>query len=449
MKIVIIGAVAAGTSAATEARRHLKEAEIKIFETDNEISYIGAGMPYYIGGMVAKRSTLVPRDAVFFKQKHNIDIYTRHSVKAINPEQKNILVENLATGETFVEPYDKLVLATGAVPFVPPMAGIEKENVFALRSAVDADRIKDYMQSRKPKTAVIVGTGFIGLEMAEILAENGISITLVELAPQIMPALDSDMSDYIETHLREQKVEVIKGDSVVSVISENMIDEVVLKSGRKCQADMVIMAVGIRPNVALAKNAGIEVGPSGAIAVNDLLETSVKDIYACGDCAESYSIVTGKPFYRPLGSTANKMGRVVGEQVAGGRLKFRGGLGTGIFKVFELTVAQTGLTEKEALKEGLQIQVIKDVRLDKPDFYNGKEMVIKTIADKNTGRLLGAQIIGKAGVDKRIDVLVTAITFGAQAEDLMHLDLAYAPPFSTARDPLMYTSILLDGALKK
>ena len=449
MEIVIIGAVAAGTSAATEARRHLKEAEIKIFETDNEISYVGAGMPYYIGGMVAQRSTLVPRDTAFFKQKHNIDIYTRHSVKTINPEQKNILVENLATGETFVENYDKLVLATGAVPFVPPIAGIEKENVFVLRSAGDADRIKDYMQSRKPKTAVIVGTGFIGLEMAEILAENGISITLVELAPQIMPALDSDMSDYIEAHLREQKVEVIKGDSVVSVISENMIDEVVLKSGRKCQADMVIMAVGIRPNVALAKNAGIEVGPSGAIAVNDLLETSVKDIYACGDCAESYSIVTGKPFYRPLGSTANKMGRVVGEQVAGGRLKFRGGLGTGIFKVFELTVAQTGLTEKEALKEGLQIQVIKDVRLDKPDFYNGKEMVIKTIADKNTGRLLGAQIIGKAGVDKRIDVLVTAITFGAQAEDLMHLDLAYAPPFSTARDPLMYTGILLDGALKK
>ena len=449
MEIVIIGAVAAGTSAATEARRHLKEAEIKIFETDNEISYVGAGMPYYIGGMVAQRSTLVPRDTAFFKQKHNIDIYTRHSVKTINPEQKNILVENLATGETFVENYDKLVLATGAVPFVPPIAGIEKENVFVLRSAGDADRIKDYMQSRKPKTAVIVGTGFIGLEMAEILAENGISITLVELAPQIMPALDSDMSDYIEAHLREQKVEVIKGDSVVSVISENMIDEVVLKSGRKCQADMVIMAVGIRPNVALAKNAGIEVGPSGAIAVNDLLETSVKDIYACGDCAESYSIVTGKPFYRPLGSTANKMGRVVGEQVAGGRLKFRGGLGTGIFKVFELTVAQTGLTEKEALKEGLQIQVVKDVRLDKPDFYNGKEMVIKTIADKNTGRLLGAQIIGKAGVDKRIDVLVTDITFGAQAEDLMHLDLAYAPPFSTARDPLMYTGILLDGALKK
>ena len=449
MEIVIIGAVAAGTSAATEARRHLKEAEIKIFETDNEISYVGAGMPYYIGGMVAQRSTLVPRDTAFFKQKHNIDIYTRHSVKTINPEQKNILVENLATGETFVENYDKLVLATGAVPFVPPIAGIEKENVFVLRTAGDADRIKDYMQSRKPKTAVIVGTGFIGLEMAEILAENGISITLVELAPQIMPALDSDMSDYIEAHLREQKVEVIKGDSVVSVISENMIDEVVLKSGRKCQADMVIMAVGIRPNVALAKNAGIEVGPSGAIAVNDLLETSVKDIYACGDCAESYSIVTGKPFYRPLGSTANKMGRVVGEQVAGGRLKFRGGLGTGIFKVFELTVAQTGLTEKEALKEGLQIQVVKDVRLDKPDFYNGKEMVIKTIADKNTGRLLGAQIIGKAGVDKRIDVLVTAITFGAQAEDLMHLDLAYAPPFSTARDPLMYTGILLDGALKK
>lgn len=449
MKIVIIGAVAAGTSAATEARRNAKEAEIKIFEADSDISYVGCGLPYYIGNLVDKRSVLVPRDAAYFKQKHNVDVYTRHQVTKIYPDIKLIDVLNMATSETFSESYDKLVIATGAIPFVPPLAGSEKDNVFSLRNAGDADEIREFIQDERPKTAVIVGTGFIGLEMAENLAARGIHVTLVELAPQIMPALDSDMASYIEEHLRQQKVEVITGDSVISLEGKNLVQKAVLKSGRELLADMVIMAVGIKPNTLLAKEAGIELGATGAIAVNKALETSVKDIYACGDCAESYSIITGKPFYRPLGSTANKMGRVVGEQLTGGTLEFRGGLGTGIFRVFELAVAQTGLTEKEALKEGLEVVAVKDVRMDKPGYCEGEKMIIKTIADKKTGRLLGAQIIGKEGVDKRIDVVATAITFGAKAEDLMHIDLAYAPPFSTARDPLMYSGILLDKALKK
>lgn len=449
MKIVIIGAVAAGTSAATEARRNSKEAEIKIFETDGDISYAGCGLPYYIGNLIAKRSELVPRDAAYFKRKHNVDVYTGHRVTKIYPDKKIIDVLNMATSETFSEFYDKLVIATGAIPFVPPLAGSEKDNVFPLRTAGDADEIREFIQDERPKTAVIVGTGFIGLEMAENLAARGIHITLVELAPQVMTALDSDMAYHIEEHLRQQKVEVITGDSVVSLEGKNLVQKAILKSGRECSADMVIMAVGIKPNVALAKEAGIELGVTGAIAVNKSLETSVKDIYACGDCAESYSIITGKPFYRPLGSTANKMGRVVGEQAAGGSLEFHGGLGTGIFRVFELAVAQTGLTEKEALKEGLEVVAVKDVRIDKPGYCEGEKMIIKTIADKKTGRLLGAQIIGKEGVDKRIDVVATAITFGAKAEDLMHIDLAYAPPFSTARDPLMYSGILLDKALKK
>ena len=449
MKIVIIGAVAAGTSAATEARRYLPAAEIKIFEADSDISYVGCGLPYYIGNLIDKRSVLVPRDAEYFKQKHTDDVYTGHRVTKICPDKKTVSVLKLASSETFEESYDKLILATGAIPFVPPIEGSDKNNVFPLRTAGDADAIREFILDERPKTAVVVGTGFIGLEMAENLAARGIHVTLVELAPQVMPALDSDMASYVEEHLREQNVEVITGDSVVSLAGKILVEKAVLKSGRECPADMVIMAVGIKPNVQLARDAGIELGVTGAIAVNKALETSIKEIYACGDCAESYSIITGKPFYRPLGSTANKMGRVVGEQVAGGDLNFHGGLGTGIFKVFELTVAQTGLTEKEALKEGLEVVAVTDARMDKPSYYHGQKMIIKTIADKKTGRLLGAQIIGKAGVDKRIDVIGTAITFGAKAEDLMHLDLAYAPPFSTARDPLMYTGILLDKKLKK
>lgn len=449
MKLVIIGAVAAGTSAAAEARRGLKDAEIKVFEADSDISYVGCGLPYYIGNRVTKRSTLVPRDAAFFKEKHNIEIFTRHLVTELDPDKKQITVENLETGESFSESYDKLVLATGASSFVPPLPGIDKENVFALRSAGDADKIRDFILSRRPRNAVIVGTGFIGLEVAENLLMRGIHTTLVELAPQVMPALDSDMADLVREHIEAQGVDVITGDSVASLEGGRFATKAVLKGGTELAADMIIMAVGVRPNVSLARQAGLNLGATGAIAVNKAMETSVADIYACGDCAESYSVVTGKPFYRPLGSTANKMGRVVGIQVSGGSLEFQGGLGTGIFKLFDLAVAQTGLTAKEALKEGFDIVTVKDTRSDKPGYFHGEEMTIKTVADRKTGRLLGAQIIGKAGVDKRIDVVGTAITYGAQASDLMHLDLAYAPPYSTARDPLMYSGILLDKALKK
>ncbi|HWR41987.1 FAD-dependent oxidoreductase [Sporomusa sp.] len=449
MKIVIIGGVAAGTSAAAKARRNNEEAQIKIFDADRDVSYSGCGLPYYIGPEIEGREQLVPRDAKFFKQKYNVDVYTSHRVLDIQPQTKVVTVQNLATDEVFTEPYDKLVIATGAQAIVPAIEGIDKPNVFYLRNVLSADRIRKHVLETRPQSAVIVGSGFIGLEMAENLTARGIAVTIVELAQHVIPALDQDVAIYLEDHLKEKGIAVVVNDSVVHMEGSPLVNKVVLKSGRELVADVVVMAVGVRPNVELARATGIELGTTEAVRVNTKMQTNIEDIYACGDCAESYSIITGKPFYRPLGSTANKMGRIVGDQITGGDLEFRGGLGTGIFKVFDMVVAQTGLTEKEAKREGYDVVVCHNIKPDKPEYFHGQEMVIKAVADKKTGKVLGAQIVGKAGVDKRIDVFVTAITFGAKAEDLFHLDLAYAPPFSTTKDPVMYTGMILDNALRR
>ncbi len=443
MKVIIIGGVAGGTTAAAKARRNDKAAEIKIFEADQDISYAGCSLPYYIGTRIEGRTVVVPRDAAFFKKKYNVDVYTNHRVLGIKPDSKIVTVENLATQEVFSEAYDKLLISTGAVSTVLPIDGSDKENVFYLRTVVNADKIRKFVLETKPKSVVIVGTGFIGMELAESFSTRGIQVTMVELAPHVMPTLDVEMSEHLEEYLREQKLNLVTNDSAVSFEGSPLVNKVILKSGREVNTDFVIMAVGIKPNVSLAQAAGIKLGTTGAIQVNSKMQTSVEDIYACGDCAESFSMITGKAFYRPLGSTANKMGRVAGDQITGGDLEFRGGLGTGIFKVFDVAVAQTGLTEKEALREGYEVVVSHDSKPDKPEYYDGQDMLIKAVADKKTGRVLGAQIIGKAGVDKRIDVFVTAITFGANAEDLANLDLAYSPPFSTAKDPVIFTGMIL------
>ncbi|MBC8015607.1 MAG: FAD-dependent oxidoreductase [Sporomusaceae bacterium] len=449
MKIIIIGGVAAGTSAAAKARRNNEAAEIKLFDADSDISYSGCGLPYFIGTKIASRELLVPRDAAFFKQKYNVDVYTRHQVLEIKPHNKMIIVQNLMTQEIFQEPYDKLVVATGARSVMPAIEGIDKDNVFYLRNVNSADRIREQVLTTNPQSAVIVGSGFIGLEMAENLVARGIAVTVIEMAEQVMPALDYDMGIYVAEHLAEKGVQVIVRDSVIRLEGNPVVTTVILKSGKEIHTDLVIMAVGVKPNVELAQTAGIELGVTRAIKVNSKMQTNITDIFACGDCAESYSLMTQKPFYRPLGSTANKMGRIAGDQITGGDLEFRGILGTGIFKVFDMVVAQTGLTEKEARKEGYEVVVCHNIKPDKPEYFDGHEMVIKAVADKNTGRVLGAQIVGTSGVDKRIDVFVTAITFGAKAEDLFHLDLAYAPPFSTTKDPVMYTGMILDNAIRR
>ncbi len=445
MKIVVIGAVAAGTSAAAKARRNDDQAEIIIYEKDRDISYSGCGLPYYIGGEIEDLSELTPRDELFFKKKYNIDIHTMHEVLKIDPYEKKLKIRNLQTMEIFEDSYDKLVIATGAVPFVPVIKGINSEHVFFLRNVQSARNIRSYIKEHKPQHAVIAGTGFIGFEMLENLMSDGIDITIIEKDTKITPNLDTDMAAYLESILLKKNIKIIKNNS----ISEVQEDHVLLQDGKIVKSDMVIIAAGVKPHVCLAKEADIEIGVTGAIRVNDKMQTNVEDIYACGDCIETFSVITGKPVYRPLGSTANKTGRIAGDALTGGELTYRGNLSTGIFKFFDLTVANTGLTEREALLEGYDVVVCHNIKPDRPSYFHGKEMVIKAVADRKTERILGAQIIGYEGVDKRIDVFVTLITYGAKTNELFHLDLAYAPPFSTTKDPVHYTGMILDNAIRK
>ncbi len=445
MRIIMIGAVAAGTSAAAKARRNREDAEIVVYEKDSDISYSGCGMPYYLGGEVESAGALAPRDPAFFKSKYNVDILTRHEVTAIDPAAHTVTVKNLATGDVFTDAYDKLIVATGARATVPPIPGARQPHVFTLRNLGDMRRIKAYLNSQNPRSAAIIGTGFVGLEMAENLKGLGIAVTLLEKLPQVTPGLDPDMAAHVQAHLLQNGVDVLTGASVEAITESG----VLLAGGQTVGADMVLVSTGVRPNSELAALAGVALGVAGAIRVDAHMRTNVPDIYACGDCIEHMHLVTGKPVYRPLGSTANKTGRIAGDSITGGDLAFRGILGTGIFRVFGLTVAQTGLSEREARAEGFDPVVCHNIKPDRPEYMHGQEMVIKGIADRASGRLLGAQIVGLAGVDKRIDVLATAITYGATVEDLFHLDLAYAPPFSTTKDPVMYTGMILDNAIHR
>lgn len=445
MRIVIIGAVAAGTSAAAKARRNDEKAEIVIYDKDNFISYSGCGMPYYIGGEVESVDQLTPRDSAFFKSKYNVDVLTLHEVLSINPDNKTLEIKNLSTGEIFTDIYDKLVIATGATAFVPEIEGVDKEYVFTLRNVNDLNRIKSYLDRNNTKSAVIVGSGFIGLEVCENLKKIGIDVTIVETLNQVTPGLDSEVAIYVQDELEKHGISVYTGVSVKE-IKEN---RVILSNGNEINADLVLLSTGVKPNSGLAEKIGVTLGINKAIKVDEKMRTNIKDIYSCGDCIEQFSVVTGKPIYRPLGSTANKTGRIAGDSLTGGSLEFRGVLGTGVFKVFDMIVAQTGLSEREAKSEGYDVEVCHNIKPNKPEYMGGKEMMIKGIADKVTGRLLGVQIVGYEGVDKRIDVFVTAITFKAKVDDLFHLDLAYAPPFSTTKDPVMYTGMILDNAIHR
>lgn len=445
MKIVIIGAVAAGTSAAAKARRNDEDAQITIYEMDEHISYSGCGLPYYIGGEVEGIGELVPRDAAFFKDKYNVDIHTRYEVLAIDAAGKTLTVRNLTTGAVFTDSYDALILATGATAVVPPIPGVAGGQVFILRNPTHAMAIKTYLQARQPKRAVIVGSGFIGMEMAENLAKAGLAVTIVEKLPAICQALDADMSAHLHHYLEKQGVAILTGRSAAEITDST----VLLDDGSALDADIVILAVGVRPNVRLAKEIGVQLGAYGAIKVDSRMQTSLPGVYACGDCAEAWSVLDNTPLYRPLGSTANKMGRIAGDVVTGGDLEFRGILGTSIFRAFDMTVAATGMGELEARRKGYDVVVSHNIKPNKPTYYNGREMVIKAIADRKTEALLGVQIVGYEGVDKRIDVFVTAMTLGAKAPDLFHLDLAYAPPFATTKDPVMYTGMILDNAIHR
>ncbi|MDP2843836.1 MAG: FAD-dependent oxidoreductase, partial [Acetobacterium sp.] len=376
---------------------------------------------------------------------YNIDIHIRHEVLKIDIPTKTLVVKNLENGSVFNDTYDKLIISTGAQAFIPPIKGIDLDNVFFLRNVQNAISIKAFMDNHQPKTAVVVGTGFIGFEVMENLIASGIKVTLVERAGKLTPNLDEDMSLYLEKLLSKKEIPILKNANVVEATNQG----VILADGTLIPGEMIIVATGVKPNVALAKEAGLLLGVTGALRVDERMMTIDTDIYACGDCIETWSTVTKKPHYRPLGSTANKTGRICGDNITGGNVIYPGNLSTGIFKVFDISIGSTGLSEAEARNAGYDIEVSHDTKTNQPDYYGGRDMLIKAIADRATQKLLGVQIIGYEGVDKRLDIFVTLITYGATVDEIFNLDLGYAPPFSITKDPVHYTGMILDNALNK
>lgn len=453
MKIVVVGSVAAGTSAAAKARRNTETAQITVYERDHDISYSGCGLPYFVGGEVETIDELTPRDAAWFAKRYGVDVRTGHEVTDVDAAARTVTVRELATGRTFTDTYDELVLATGVSPVVPPVPGVDLGGVFTLRTPSDALAVRAWIESRGVTDAVIVGAGYIGLETAEQLVGRGVGVTVVEALAHAMPRMDPDMSARVGAELRAHGVRLLTSTRVVGIEPADDAADVAAvvvhdaDGERRVPAGLVILAVGVRPNLELAHAAGARIGPTGAIAVDARQRTSVPHVWAVGDVAESFDRVTGDPAWVPLGSTANKTGRIAGDAMTGGTLEHGGILGTSIVRVFDLAVAQTGLTETRAREERYDVVVVHNIKPDRPTYLGGKEMLIKAVADRSSGRLLGAQAIGPSGVDKRIDVLATAIAFGADVDDLFHLDLAYAPTYATTKDPVHYTGMALANAV--
>lgn len=456
LTIVIVGGVAGGASAATRARRMNEQAEIILFEKDEHVSFANCGLPYYIGGEIADRSKLLVATPEFLSRRFRLDVRTRQEVLHIDRAAKAVTVRNHTTGDTYTQRYDKLILALGAAPLLPPNAAVDARNVFTLRNMADADRIKAAVEQaeaaksardgspRLPagggRRAVIVGSGFIGLEMVEQLVARGWQVALVELLPQVLPLLDAEMAQPLEVTLRSRGVSLYLGDGLarVQVDDQGAAAGVVLASGTVIDAELVILGLGVRPNVQLAQAAGLELGPGGGLATNAHLQTSDLDIYAVGDAIEYAYGPTGLPARVPLAGPANRAGRLAGEHAATGTsAPMAPVLGTAIVRVFDQTAGLTGLTTKAAQRLGVPARSVTIVARDHAGYYPGAELLtLKLLYAPATGRILGAQATGRAGVDKRLDVIATAMTFHGTVRDLAGLDLAYAPPFGAAKDPV-------------
>ncbi len=446
MKTIIIGGVAAGTSVAAKLRRDDEISEIIIYEKSNFISYSTCGMPYFIGREDISEKDLTPRDPSWFAKRFQIDIKIRHEVLNISPQSKTVEVKNLATGEIFSDRYDELVFATGSSAVIPPIAGVESKHVFTMKTMEDTLAINKYLTENKVSGAMVIGAGFIGLEIFENLKERGLPVQLIEAKDSLLPIIDDDMSLWIEDYFQSKGLKYSLNELADRIES----DKVITKWGNSYPADIVIVAAGVKPEISLVANAGIKIGKTGAIRVDEFMNTSMPHIKAVGDCAQTWSVSSGDPIYRPMGSTANKMGRIAGNQLSGGDLKFRGVLGTGIVQFFDLQIGFTGMTQRDAEARGYDVEIIHNIKENQSKYLpESREMIIKAIADRKSTRLLGVQILGEKGVDKRLDVFVTAITFGATVDDLFHLDLSYAPPFSTTKDPVMYTGMILSNAIHK
>lgn len=449
-RIIIIGAVASGTKTAAKARREDPFAKITLITEEAEISYASCGTPYFISDIIKDSHSLIIREPDYFRKMLNVDVLTEHRAESIDPTAKNVEIKNLKTDQSLTLAYDRLVIAVGASPNIPGFVGVEHGNIFTLHNIPSAIQIKSLIQQKKVKDALIIGGGFIALEMAESLITHGINTRLIIRRDQILSNFDKDIALLVQNYIKEKGVQVLEEDEVrkFEADADGNVANVVTKK-QTVPAEFVLLATSIRPNVELAKKAGAEIGTTGAICVNEKLETNIPDIYAVGDCVETTHLLTGKPVWIPLATTSNKHGRAAGINITGGNDTFPGIMGTFVVKVFDWTVAKTGLSDKEAIKNGFETETIIVPANDKAHYYPGsKRIIIKLIAEKGSGLLLGAEIVGDGVVDKRIDVVASALAGKATIEQLSKFDLSYAPPYSSPMDPVITAANVLCNKLE-
>ena len=449
MKVIIVGGVAGGATAAARLRRLDEKAEIIVFERTGYISYANCGLPYYISGVIKDPEALTLQTPESFFERFRVDMRVRHEVVAIDPKAKTVRVKKLDSGEDFEESYDKLLLSPGAKPGLPSVPGTDLEQVFPLRTVEDAFRIKDFVDANSPRSAVIAGGGFIGLEMAENLREIGMDVSIVQRPRQLMNPFDPDMAAFIHAEGAKNGVKLCLGADIEGFRKAEGGIDVLIKDAPTLRADMVILAVGVSPDTQLAKAAGLELGIKGSILVNERMESSATDIYAVGDAVQLRHSVSGADALIPLAGPANKQGRIAADNICGGDSRYRGSMGSSVLKFFSLTAASTGLSEKAAKAAGFETDKVILSPMSHAGYYpGGKVMTVKLVFEKSTFRILGAQIVGYEGVDKRIDVIATAIHAGLTAPELRELDLAYAPPYSSAKDPVNMAGFMADNLAK-
>ena len=446
MKVVIVGGVAGGATAAARIRRLDEQAQIVVFEKSHYVSYANCGLPYYIGGVIDDPAELTLQTPESFFSRFRVEMRVRHEVTAIHPERKTVSVTELESGRTFEESYDKLLLSPGARPTQPRLPGVGIEKVFTLRTVEDTFRIKAYIEKYHPKSAVLAGGGFISLELAENLRGQGMEFTIVQRPKQLMNPFDPDMAAFIHAEMRKHGVRLALGHTVEGFEEKAGGVDVLLKDEAPLHADMVVLAIGVTPDTQIAKDAGLALGLKGSIVVNDRMETSAPDIYAVGDAVQVRHYVTGQDAVIALAGPANKQGRIAADSICGGDSRYPGSQGSSIIKVFDITAAVTGLNETNARKAGIDADKVILSPMSHAGYYpGGRLMTMKVVFEKGTYRLLGAQIVGYEFLDKRIDVLATAIHAGLSAVQLKELDLAYAPPYSSAKDPVNMAGFMVEN----
>lgn len=445
MKILVIGGVAAGTKAAAKLKREDRGAEVRILVKDKDISYAGCGLPYYVGGVIADRGALIVNTPEKFSALTGAAVLTGREAVSLDREAKLVTAVDTETGESEAYSYDKLVIATGASPVAPPFPGINLKNVFFMRKPEDAVSLRAAVDTGEIRRAVVCGGGFIGLEVAENLAAKGVKVSVIDMAEQILPGFDPEMAAYAERHLADHGIACFTGAKLEEIIGGEKVEKI-RTDKRAMKADAVVLSLGIRPNTAFLAGSGIELAPGGTIKVDGQMRTNDPDVYAVGDCAMVTNRVTGAPAWSPMGSSANIEGRLAARVLAGEALSYPGVLGTGVCKLPELNVGRTGLTEAAAKEAGYDVVTVTAVVDDKAHYYPGaSNFIVKMIADRQSGKFLGLQALGKGAVDKMVDIAVVALTLGASLHDLENMDLAYAPPFSTAIHPFAHTlNVLLN-----